>query len=91
MDDIQKRDVRTILDASTEDAKYFYENLESLRQQYPDKYVAIHDGEVIASGKNYSKLLQRLRTQYGQRAVSSFFINFVDLHPVSWILSAMSA
>jgi len=72
----ERMDATKRIEASTKNMSYFWGNIESLKQQYPDQWVAIHDGKVIASSSNYPRLIRKVYAQYGKMA-GVFFIEFV--------------
>ncbi|MFQ6134380.1 MAG: DUF5678 domain-containing protein [Nitrososphaerales archaeon] len=58
------------------DMKWFQDHYEDLKKQYPDKYVAVHDGEVVDHDKTYIHLIQRLKKRYAD--ISSFVVEYVS-------------
>jgi len=55
--------------------KYYQEHKESLLKKYKGKYIAILNNKVIGSGRNFSKLAQRVYKKYGYQTI---YIPFVD-------------
>jgi len=49
--------------------RYYEEHKESLLRKYKGKYIAILDGRVVGSGKDFSELARRIYKKYGYRTV----------------------
>jgi hypothetical protein len=62
-----------------EDFDYFLRHLEELSKEYPDRWIAILDGEVVESASNVEAVLERLE----QRGIDprSPVIEFVEVTP----------
>jgi len=56
--------------------KYYKEHRENLLRQYKGKYIAILDNKVVGSGKDFSKLAQRVYKKYGYQTI---YMPFVDI------------
>lgn len=54
--------------------KYYKENIESLLRKYEGKYIAILNNKVIGSGKDFSKLAQRVYRKYGYQTIYMPFV-----------------
>lgn len=54
--------------------KYFEENKASLLKKYKGKYIAILNNRVIGSGKDFSKLAQKVYDKYGYQTVYMPFV-----------------
>ena len=54
--------------------RYFEENKASLLTKYKGKYVAILNDRVIGSGRNFSKLAQRVYRKHGYQTVYMPFV-----------------
>lgn len=54
--------------------KYYEENIESLLRKYEGKYIAILNNKVIGSGKDFSKLAQRVYRKYGYQTIYMPFV-----------------
>ncbi len=54
--------------------KYYKENIESLLRKYEGKYIAILNNKVIDSGKDFSKLAQRVYRKYGYQTIYMPFV-----------------
>lgn len=40
------------------DVELFNKNIDSLKKEYPDKFVAFHKGEVVMQGRNIDELIR---------------------------------
>jgi hypothetical protein len=54
--------------------KYYEEHRESLLRKYEGRYIAILNNKVIGSGKNFSKLAQRVYKKYGYQTIYMPFV-----------------
>lgn len=54
--------------------KYYKEHIESLLRKYEGKYIAILNNKVIGSGKDFSKLAQRVYRKYGYQTIYMPFV-----------------
>lgn len=45
----------------TEDLKWIHENHSVLRQKYPNMYIAVKNGEVIAADKEFGKVYEQAK------------------------------
>lgn len=72
--DEEERELWRVLKLIEKNSRYFTKNIEELRQQYPDEYVAIFDCEVVDHGKFYIPLLERLRKKYIEREFNTIVI-----------------
>jgi len=55
--------------------KYYEKHKESLLKKYKCKYIAILNNKVIGSGKDFSRLAQRIYKKYGYQTI---YMPFVD-------------
>ena len=44
-----------------DDVRYFNDNYEGLRRQYPDEWVAVYEQKVIGHGRDHMRLIEQLR------------------------------
>ncbi len=54
--------------------KYYEEHKESLLIKYKGRYIAILNNKVIGSGKDFSKLAQRVYKKYGYQTIYMPFV-----------------
>jgi len=52
-----------LLKETKNDEAYLRDNYGKLRERYPDKFIAIKDGNVIAEGSNMSVVLAKLKKE----------------------------
>jgi len=43
--------------------KYFDKNYQTLREKYPDEFVAVYDQKVVGHGRNFSQLVESLNKE----------------------------
>jgi len=51
------------LDRFRSNIRYFDTTYQTLREKYPDKFVAIHNQEVVGHGRNFSQLVESLNKE----------------------------
>ena len=56
--------------------KYYERHKENLLKKYKGKYIAILNNKVIGSGKDFSRLAQRVYSKYGYQTI---YMPFVDV------------
>ena len=56
--------------------KHYKEHKENLLRKYKSKYIAILNNKVVGSGKDFSKLAQRVYKKYGYQTI---YMPFVDI------------
>lgn len=59
-----------------ENTEWFFRNLEKLRKRYPDQWVAVENGRVIASNADHLVVLKKLRAR--PEGMGSAFVQFVS-------------
>lgn len=52
-----------------EDSKWLSEHAHELAQQYPDRWVAVFNQEVVAAGKNAGEVLRLAQEKTGEREI----------------------
>jgi hypothetical protein len=60
--------------------RFYQSHKAEFLKKYRNKYVAIRNGEVIGVGKDYAKLMDEVRAEYGQ--VPILFHRVVEREPV---------
>lgn len=53
------------------DMRWMREHAGELQSSYPDMYVAVHDGKVVAADKDLKKVYDKARP-YGERAIIKY-------------------
>lgn len=61
---------------------YFEKNIDMLRRDYPDEWVAIYNQEVVDHNKNY----RRLKKQLEKDVIENPYVAYIDTKPRHWIL-----
>ncbi len=61
------------------------EHVPQLRERYADRYVAVSEGEVKASGKSLDVLFHKLKKKYEQDVFSTFAVDLITKEDVIWI------
>lgn len=54
-----------------DDMKWIRENARELQSSYPDMYIAVYDGKVVAADKDLKKVYEKARP-YGERAIIKY-------------------
>ncbi len=54
--------------------KYYIEHKESLLKKYKSKYIAILNNKVVGSGKDFSKLAERIYKKFGYQTIFMPFV-----------------
>ena len=69
-----------------DDALWFSENIDSLRERYAERYVAVHKKELVDSDRGLRKLLSRLKEKYPSEEVGHIFIQYVTKTKIDLII-----
>lgn len=67
------------------DIQWVCDHFDELKRDYPDNYVAILRGKVIAHHSDLDRLLKELEPVHGER-ISDLAIKFIPSEPVELIL-----
>jgi len=54
-----------------QDIKWLREHAQELQNKYPDMYVAVYNGKVVAADKDLKKVYEKARP-YGERAIIKY-------------------
>ncbi|MEA2089917.1 MAG: DUF5678 domain-containing protein [Thermoproteota archaeon] len=68
-----------------ENKAWLNEQIDKLRGEYPDEYVAVNQGEIVGHNKDLAKLLKTLRSQFG-KFIDHIAIDFVSKKKIELIL-----
>ena len=60
----------------SEDFYWMLDNIDRLKKEFPDKYIAVKDFKVRDSDKNFLKLIKRLKSQ--GKNIEDYVIEFVN-------------
>jgi len=71
------------------DTDYFESHFSELLKKYPNKWVAIHGAKVVGTGKDFIRLLNRLRRK--GIPTNETVIHFMNPNPKPLILSQIGA
>lgn len=82
VDSQMAREIRSArpLDNNSMQLDWLSKNLEKLREQYGNKWIAIHGEKVVGDGRTVSELMQKIE------AVDRPFITFIPSEPIVWTL-----
>jgi hypothetical protein len=67
----------------SENVKWLFENYEKLIEKYRNKYIAIRKQKVIASSKDVSELIKKLKMEIGD--TSDVLIHFITDKEVKFL------
>ncbi len=81
-----EQEVARQLEAKRSNHEWLLANKEALRRRFPDKYVAVLDGEVIAAGKDLDLLFRQLRSKLKGRDLSTVAVDLITTQDVIWSL-----
>lgn len=56
-----------------QEIKWLREHSQELQEKYPDMYVAIYDGKVIAADKDFGKVYEKARPYGGKVVIEYIF------------------
>lgn len=73
------------IEAKRRNEDWLREHVSLLRERYADRYVAVSDGEVKASGKSLDGLFRQLRRKFKQNVFSTFAVDLITKEDVIWI------
>jgi hypothetical protein len=79
-----KMEVLKIMDAVNQDElKWFFDNFDTLLKKYPNKWIAIQNNVILASGNDYCKVYKKVK----EKGYNSPFI--VEVNTESWDTSCV--
>jgi hypothetical protein len=70
------KDQELSFDRFAQDMDWIEDQYENLKEKFPEEYVAVFDREVIGHNSDFEKLLEELRSKYGDR-VSELAIKYI--------------
>jgi len=73
------------LERFEQDMAWIYAHHEALKQTYPNEFVAVYGGQVVAHSLDADTLVQELRQQYGDQA-SEIAVKFIYKEPPNFVL-----
>lgn len=79
------KEARQQMEKSAENKLWAMKNMDRLRSRYPNKYVALDDGRVLAFGNTSEEVFEALRKKR-VADISTLAIEFVSKDPYVWIL-----
>jgi len=82
-------EIRRMLERSSANTRFWEENRSSFLAQYPNKWIAIFDQEIVAVSKNQAGLKRQLKRKEIDSALCLW--EFLDPDPESKILSAQGS
>ena len=68
----------------TEDSKWMRSNLAELRAEFPDRYVAVRNKEVIMHDKDHMRLIRRLREDFDD--IRDITIDYITDRPTKLLV-----
>lgn len=68
------------------DHDYFEKNIDMLRRENPDEWVAIYNQERVGHDKNY----QRLMSQLEKDGIKNPYVAYISSKPILWTLPKLS-
>ncbi len=78
-------DIRQKMARSAKNKLWALNNMDVLRSKYVNKYVALDNGSVLASGDSPDEVFRELRKKK-LKDISTIAIEFVPEDPVVWLL-----
>ena len=72
--EVEKPDIPEDINVLELAQKYYEENEEGLLKKYEGRYIAVLNNKVIGSGKDFSKLAQRVYNKYGYQTIYMPFV-----------------
>ena len=73
------------LERFEKDMQWIYDRYESLKQRYPNEFVAVYNGQIVAHSRDIDALVRELRRQYGDKA-SEIAVKFIYKEPPNLVL-----
>ena len=67
---ITREQLHAEMELFTENTKWFFHNEEKLRKKYPDQWVAVEGGRVIAADADQLAVLKKLKARPGGRGAA---------------------
>jgi len=61
-----------VFDSLEKNVRYFHEHLDELIEEFPDKYVVLYNGKLIANGKKIEKLVEQIEAEELDINMASF-------------------
>ncbi len=76
------------IEAKRKNEDWLREHASLLRERYADKYVAVSDEEVKASGKSLDGLFRQLKRKFKQDVFSTFAVDLITKEDVIWMFQS---
>ena len=81
-----KEEVERQLRAKRANHEWLISRKRDLRKKYPDKYVAVFNGKVVAADSDLDTLFKRLRTTLKGKDLSTVAVDLIPTDDIVWIL-----
>jgi hypothetical protein len=82
---LKEAEVLKKLEAKRANRDYISANKKALRAKYPDMYVAVYDGEVVAAATSLDRVVRKLKGMVGED-ISTAEIELITSREIAWIL-----
>src|SRR2546426_12020536 len=74
------------LNVKSANHEWLDEHRDELRQKYPNKYVAVHQGAVVAADQEFPRLLSAIRKKLANTDPSLAAVEFMSEEQLIWVL-----
>jgi len=81
-----KEEVERELKAKRANHEWLLARKGDLREQYPDKYVAVFNGQIVGSDADLDRLFKKLRAKLKGKDLSAVAVDLIATDDIVWIL-----
>lgn len=82
---LEREELRKKLQEKRRNREFINSEREDLRKEYPDMYVGVFNGEVVAASKSFDEVIETLRKKAGGD-ISAAEVELITSKDIVWIL-----